>query len=125
MKKAITVKPHLSIEAVEARYRQATDAVEQSHWQINWLLAHGKTTKEIQEFTGYCLAWIRTIAHRYNQGGPPALNDRRQTNPGGSLLLPPEHQGQLEQALEGPAPMVGCGPRPGASAAGLGVSQVA
>jgi transposase len=104
MKKPISVKPHLSLEEVEARYRQAKDAVERSHWQIIWLLAQGKTTKEIQEFTGYCLAWIRSIAHRYNQGGPAALGDRRQTNPGGSFLLSPEQQAQLEQALEGPAP---------------------
>ena len=104
MKKPITVKPHLSLEAVEARYRQATDAVERSHWQIIWLLAQGKTTKQIQEFTGYCLAWIRTIAHRYNQGGPQALGDRRHSNPGGRFLLSPERQDQLEQALEAPAP---------------------
>jgi transposase len=104
MKKPISVNPHLSLEAVEARYRQAKDAVERSHRQIIWLLAQGKTTKEIQEFTGYCLAWIRGIAHRYNQGGAAALGDGRQTNPGGSFLLSPEQQAQLEQALEGPAP---------------------
>jgi transposase len=104
MKKPITVKPHLSLEEVEARYRKAKDAVERSHWQIIWLLAQGKTTKEIKEFTGYCLAWIRTIAHRYNQGGPQALGDRRHSNPGGSFLLSPEQQAQLEQDLENPAP---------------------
>src|SRR6266516_151488 len=138
MKKPISVQPHLSLEEVEARDRQAKDAVERSHWQFICLLAQGKTTKEIQEFTGYCLAWIRSIAHRYNQGGPPALGDRRQTNPGGSFLLSPEHQAQLEQALEGPAPgwrvvdrtpgrPLDPGPpgTPGASAAGLGVSQAA
>jgi hypothetical protein len=98
MKKPISVKPHLNLEAVETRYRQAKDAVERSRWQIIWLLAPGKTTKEIQEFTGSCLAWIRTIAHRSNQDGPLALGDRRQTNPGGSFLLSPEQQAQLEQA---------------------------
>jgi len=104
MKKPITVKPHLSLEAVEARYRQAKDVVERSHWQIIWLLAQGKTTKAIQEVTGYCLAWIRSIAHRSNQGGPQALGDRRHSNPGGNFLLSVEQQAQLEQALEGPAP---------------------
>jgi len=104
MKKPITVKAHLSLEEVEARSRKAKDAVERSHWQIIWLLAQGKTTKEIQEFTGYCLAWICTIAHRYNPGGPQALGARRQSNPGGSFLLSPEQQAQLEQALETPAP---------------------
>ncbi|HET8853501.1 MAG TPA: helix-turn-helix domain-containing protein, partial [Ktedonobacteraceae bacterium] len=46
-------------------------------WQIIWLLAQGKTTKAIREVTGYCLAWIRTIAHRYNQDGPGGIGDRR------------------------------------------------
>ena len=92
MNKPITVKAHLSIEAIETRYRKAKDSVERSHWHIVWLLAQGKTTKEIKEFTGYCLAWIRTIAHRYNQGGPQALGDRRYSNPGGSFLLSPEQQ---------------------------------
>jgi transposase len=107
MKKPIIVNPHLSLEEIEARYRKAKDAVERSHWQIIWLLAQNKTTKEIQEFTGYCLAWIRTIAHRYNQSGPQALGDRRHSNPGGNFLLSPEQQAQLEQALETPAPAGG------------------
>jgi hypothetical protein len=67
MKKPITVQPHLSVEALEMRYRQAKDPVARSQWQIIWLLAQGKTTKAIREVTGYCLAWIRTLAHRSNK----------------------------------------------------------
>ena len=102
MKKPITVKPHLSVEAVEMRYRQAKDPVERSQWQIIWLLAQGKTTKAIREVTGYCLAWIRTIAHRYNQDGPPGISDRRHANPGGSFILSAQLQAQLVAALEEP-----------------------
>ena len=104
MKKPITVKPHLSVEAVETRYRQAKDPVERSQWQIIWLLAQGKTTKAIREVTGYCLAWIRTIAHRYNQEGPGGIGDRRHGNPGGSFLLSAQLQAQLVAALEEPPP---------------------
>jgi hypothetical protein len=39
MNKPITVKAHLSIEAIETRYRKAKDPVERSHWHIIWLLA--------------------------------------------------------------------------------------
>jgi hypothetical protein len=42
MKKPITVKTHLSLEALETRYRKAKDAVERSHWQIIWLLAEAQ-----------------------------------------------------------------------------------
>src|SRR5713226_328915 len=102
MNKPITVKAHLSIEAIETRYRKAKDPVERSHWQIVWLLAQGKTTKEIAEVTGYCLTWIRALAHRYNDEGPRGLGDRRHGNPGGTCLLSQEQQAQLQQALEGP-----------------------
>jgi len=61
-----------------------------------------KTTKEIAEVTGYCLTWIRTLAHRYNDEGPQGLGDRRHGNPGGTCILSPEQQAQLQQALEEP-----------------------
>ena len=57
MNKPITVKAHLSIEAIETRYRKAKDPVERSHWHIIWLLAQGKTTKEVAEVSGYCPIW--------------------------------------------------------------------
>jgi transposase len=103
MKKPITVKAHLSIEALETRYRKATDAVERSHWHIIWPLAQGKTTKEIGQVTGYCPAWIRTLAHRYNDEGPQGLLDRRHANPGGRFILSQELQAQLQQALDEPS----------------------
>ncbi len=102
MNKPITVQAHLSIEALEMRYRKAKDPVERSHWHIIWLLAQGKTTKEIAEVSGYCPIWIRTLAHRYNDEGPPGLGDRRHSNPGGTFILSQEQQAQLQQALDEP-----------------------
>ena len=84
------------------RYRKAKDAVERSHWQIIWLLAQGKTTKEIAQVTGYCPAWIRTLAHRYNDEGPQGLLDRRHSNAGGRFILSLEQQGQLQENLDEP-----------------------
>jgi len=102
MNKPITVKAHLSIEAIETRYRKAKDPVERSHWQIIWLLAQDKTTKAIAEVTGYCPTWIRTLAHRYNDEGPQGLSDRLHSNPGGTFILSQEQQAQLQQALDEP-----------------------
>ena len=45
------MKAHLSLEAIEKRYRKAKDPVERSHWQIIWLLASGKTAKAITQVT--------------------------------------------------------------------------
>jgi transposase len=102
MNKPIAIKVHLSIESIEMRYRKAKDPVERSHWHIIWLLAQGKTTKEIALVTGYGLIWIRTLAHRYNDEGPQGLGDRRHGNPGGTFILSPEQQAQLQQALDEP-----------------------
>lgn len=107
MNKRITVQAHLSLKEIGSRYREAKDSVERSHWQIIWLLAQGKTTNEITEVTGYHPAWIRTIAHRYNQEGPQGLGDRRHSNPGGSFILSPEQQVQLKKALDAPPPSGG------------------
>jgi transposase len=104
MKKPITVKPHLSVEAIETRYRRAKDPVERSQWQIIWLIAQGKTTKAIREVTGSYLAWIRTIAHRSNQDGPLGIGDHRHANPGGGFILSAQLQAQLIAALEEPPP---------------------
>ncbi len=103
MNKPITLKVHLSTEALETRYRKAKDGVERSHWHIIWLLAQGKTTKEIAQVTGYCPTWIRTLAHRYNEEGPQGLGDRRHGNPGGTFILSQEQQTRLQQAIDEPA----------------------
>ena len=102
MQKRLAVKPHLNLEAIEIRYRQAKDPVARSHWQIVWLLAQGKTTKQIVEYTGYSLNWIRTIVHRYNEGGPQAVGDRRHGNPGAEAILSAELQQQLREELLSP-----------------------
>jgi transposase len=65
-------------------------------------LAQGKTTKQIVEYTGYGLSWIRTIAHRYNEGGPQALGDRRHNNPGAAAILSADLQQQLREELQSP-----------------------
>jgi hypothetical protein len=54
MQKRLAVKPHLSLQEIETRYRQAKDPVARSHWQIMWLLAQGKTTKQIA-------AWLTNL----------------------------------------------------------------
>jgi hypothetical protein len=43
MPKRMTLAPHLSIDELEQRYRQAKELIQQSHYQIFWLLAQGKS----------------------------------------------------------------------------------
>lgn len=102
MPKRIKLEPHLDADALERRYRQACDPVGRTHFQILWLLWGGRTVEQVAEVTGYSRHWVRQLATRYNGGGPEAMGDRRQGNPGGQWLLSPEQKEQLQQALAEP-----------------------
>jgi len=94
----------LELAELEQRYRQASDPVARSQWQIIWLLAQGQSTQQVVQTTGYSTTWIGTIAKRYNADGPGGIGDRRHTNPGAASLLSPEQLVELDVALDGPSP---------------------
>ena len=101
MPKRLSLEEHLGNEELECRYREAKDPVERSHYQIVWLLARGRTTREVVEVTGYSPNWVREVARRYNEGGPEGLGDRRHGNAGGAqrALLDRAGREELRMAL--------------------------
>lgn len=104
MPKHLTIQPHLSVEELETRYRQASDRIERTRYQIVWLLSRGFLTSQVATVSGYCLDGIRQIARRYNQQGPNGLVDRRHQHPGGEPMLSDVQQAQLWQVLQSPPP---------------------
>ena len=99
MPKYITLKGHITTEAMGRRYREAKDVVERSQWQILWLLAGGKRSREVATVTGYSLDWIRKLVKRYNAEGPGAVSDGRHSNPGRERLLSAELETELREEL--------------------------
>jgi transposase len=99
----MTVAPHLTVEELQQRYREAVDPVARSQWQMVWLLAQGIPTAQVVQVTGYGVRWVQEIARRY-RAGPAAIGDRRHGNPGTAPLLDAGQQEQLRAALAGPAP---------------------
>jgi|SRR6478672_2946398 len=87
MPKRVTIEPHLSVEELENGYRQASEPVERTHYQIIWLLAKGMTTKEVVAVTGYSRSWIYELVWGYNRTGPETLGDQRTSNQGSSKPL--------------------------------------
>jgi transposase len=102
--KRLQLADHLTIDELEQRYRQASEPVARSHWQILWLLRQGRSSAEVAAVTGYTTTWIYAIVRRYNQQGVQALGDRRHHNPGRASLLSSGQRAELDHALQGPAP---------------------
>jgi transposase len=102
MPKRLHLEEHLSAQELEERYRKARDPVERSHYQIVWLLAQGKLTREVADVTGYSPEWIGEVSRRYNERGVEGLGDRRHRNPGAEPLLSKEQQQELRETLEDP-----------------------
>jgi len=104
MARRVKLAPHLAVEELELRYRQAQDGITRSHWQILWLLANGKRSEEVAEVTGYSQQWIWKVVGRYNAEGEAGVGDKRHANPGRQRSLSDQQQAELAQALEDKAP---------------------
>ena len=102
MPQRIQIEPHLSTEELKKRYRNSSEPRERSHYQIIWLLAEGKTTKEVAEITGYSRSWIYELVWGYNRLGAESLGDKRKENKGAKPLLDEPQQALLWQALQAP-----------------------
>ncbi len=100
MPRRLVIQPHLSLDEIERRYRQATDATQRTHYQVIWLLAQGKTTAEVAQVTGYGKSWIYELVRSYNRSGSEMLGDQRQKNHGNQPLLSDMQQALLWQALQ-------------------------
>lgn len=72
MARRIHLRPDLSADELERRYRAAKVPHERMWWQLLWLLAQGQLAKDIAESTRYSRYWIGHIAKRYNAEGPKA-----------------------------------------------------
>lgn len=104
MPKRLEIASHLTVSELKTKYREATNPVTRSQYQIIWLLALGNKTEEVAETTGYSVQWIRELARRYNRSGLEGLGDRRENNPGGKTLLDEVQAAQLLQVIQQPAP---------------------
>src|SRR5258708_32033751 len=100
MARRIHLQPHLSVAALEQRYRAAKEPNARTWWQLLWLLAQGRTATELSAVTGYRAYWIGQIAKRYNKEGPAGMVNRRHTTSyRPPPVLAPELQEELRAAL--------------------------
>ena len=102
MAKRLNLEPHQSVENLFKLYRQTSDPIERTRYQIIWLLAQGKRTEDVASVTGYCRNSIYRLVRRYNQLGVNGMKDERHQHPGGKPILNEIEQAQLLQVLQNP-----------------------
>jgi transposase len=98
------VADHLSIEALEQRYRACEDACTARHYQTIWLLAQGHTIAQVAALTSFVPRWIEELLARYNLVGDKALGDLRRHNGARPSVLKPELLARLKARVQQPPP---------------------
>jgi hypothetical protein len=63
MPKRLKLEPHQTPSELSKLYRQASDPIERTRYQIIWLLATGRVTEDVAEVTGYCRNSIYRLYH--------------------------------------------------------------
>lgn len=100
------IEPHLTIEELKVRYRQARDTTEARRWHLLQLVASGWTIKQSADVVGLNYDYAKEIIRRYNREGPSSIKNRSRERqpPVAKSLLTSMQQQELKEALQGPAP---------------------
>ena len=113
------VADHLSVSALEQRYRSCTDATAARHVQAIWLLAKGHHIAEVSATVAYARRWVERLLARYNAQGPQALGDLRCRNGTSPSVLKPDLLDKLKDRLREPPPDGGLWTSPKVAAGGF------
>ena len=122
------VVDHLSVSALEEKYRSCTDVTAARHLQGIWLLATGHHIAEVAATVSYARRWVERLLARYNAEGLEALGDRRRRNGTSPSVLKPDLLERLKDRLREPSPDGGLWTSPKVAAwmaCELGLTRVA
>ena len=98
------VADHLSVSALEEKYRSCTDVTAARHVQTIWLLAKGHTIAEVAATVSFARRWVERLLARYNAEGLDALGDLRCRNGTSPSVLRPDLLERLKARLREPPP---------------------
>ena len=90
----------LSLAELQAGYRTSGGAKLARHYQVIWLLAQGRSCREVAGVTGFAPRWVEQLLARYNAFGPSSLGDRRRGNGAAPTVLTPEMLEAVRERLK-------------------------
>ena len=102
MPRRIQLAPHLSVEELGQRFKQAPTPGAARRYQALWLIAQGQTAKAAAARVGLSDKWVRALVHRYNAVGAAGRIDHRTQHPGRAPRLPADQPPTVAQALQTP-----------------------
>lgn len=99
--KPIQIKPHLTYEEVEKKYKTCKNYRIKNRWRLIKLLIDPKKpilVAKAADKVGLCQRWSRMLVHRYNKEGEAGLEEKRKNN-GNKPLLNEKQQAKLKRLL--------------------------
>ena len=95
-----SIKPHLSVKALEARYETASEPIGKSHFHAIWLLASGYSVEQVSKLLSFSTRWVKALVKRYNDGGPSLLGDQRAHNGAEAKILTLEALAAVKERIK-------------------------
>ncbi len=100
MPRRITLKPHLTTDALYRHYRACRHPQEKLRWRALYLISGGEFANHAARRIGRSSGWITALARRYNERGAEAVPDARgQVAPGRRPCLDKEAAQALDLVL--------------------------
>jgi transposase len=104
MARRIELKPHLTTEELQTRYRSCQKPQEKVRWHALYLISKGVVAADAARRTGRASSWITTLARRYNQAGAAAISRKQSTKPSHRAKVNTKLGKELDKALRTAAP---------------------
>lgn len=98
---------HLTTAELRERYRRCAHAADRTRWHGLWLVAQGKSHREVARLVDRSHSWVNRLVRAYNAGGPDAVATHKragESRGGKPAALDATSVKLLEHALDGGAP---------------------
>lgn len=96
----LTLKPHLTSEQLEARFRLATTYSEARHWLALWFISQGQTVSDVAIATDLPRFQVQQLIYRFNNFGEEGVfRQRTPASPGRPRRLTASQTHKIAQVL--------------------------
>lgn len=100
----IQLKPHLTTEELQARYRSCQKPQEKVRWHALYLISKGMVAADAARRTGRASSWITNLARRYNRDGAATVSRKQSSRPSHRAKVNTKLGKELDNALRSQAP---------------------